>query len=338
MQFFYMSSFVVAVSYAAALPQPAGLSKRYSNNIDNTLAFGLETRSYQPVLNSYKDSATLMSLKRRDDSEGSSGENSGGSSGDNSEGSTEDNSEGLTEDNSEGLTEDNSEGSTEDNSEGSTEDNSEGSTEDNSEGLTENNSKGSTEDNSEGSSMNLASTIDNVGDGIVDIYKDGEKVGQKIGGTVGDMVTEYFRRNAYVNVAIRHWVHESVPGILEKTKSGLAGDEYSKMEPEVTKNIKDLDDKFRKELDKIIDATTRILGDDGSVAENIQKIDGSFNDALFNRVELLWQLLSLPQDFESGDSLTGYLGGINISITKFFVEEQSIYVEIIKELRTLSSQ
>ncbi|KAH6602184.1 hypothetical protein BASA61_001372 [Batrachochytrium salamandrivorans] len=344
MQFFYMSSFVVAVSYAAALPQPAGLSKRYSNNIDNTLAFGLETRSYQPVLNSYKDSATLMSLKRRDDSEGSSGENSGGSPGDNSEGSTEDNSEGstednsegstednsegLTEDNSEGLTEDNSEGSTEDNSEGSTEDNSEGSTEDNSEGSTEDNSEGSTEDNSEGltednsegstednsegssednrgsdsflpstsgpnepfkspftdsnvSSMNLASTIDNVGDGIVDIYKDGEKVGQKIGGTVGDMVTEYFRRNAYVNVAIRHWVHESVPGILEKTKSGLAGDEYSKMEPEVTKNIKDLDDKFRKELDKIIDATTRILGDDGSVAENIQKIDGSFNDALF---------------------------------------------------------
>ncbi|KAH6601808.1 hypothetical protein BASA61_001750 [Batrachochytrium salamandrivorans] len=32
------------------------------------LASGLEARSYQPVLNSYKESATLVSLKRRDDS------------------------------------------------------------------------------------------------------------------------------------------------------------------------------------------------------------------------------------------------------------------------------
>ncbi|KAH9271134.1 hypothetical protein BASA83_006678 [Batrachochytrium salamandrivorans] len=68
MQFFYMFSFVVAVSYAAALPQPAELSEKYSNNADATLASGLETRSYQPGLNSYKESATLTSLERRDDS------------------------------------------------------------------------------------------------------------------------------------------------------------------------------------------------------------------------------------------------------------------------------
>ncbi|KAH9273757.1 hypothetical protein BASA83_003750 [Batrachochytrium salamandrivorans] len=49
-------------------PQPAGLSEKYSNNVDTTLASGLEARSYQPGLNSYKESATLVSLKRRDDS------------------------------------------------------------------------------------------------------------------------------------------------------------------------------------------------------------------------------------------------------------------------------
>ncbi|KAH6573646.1 hypothetical protein BASA62_002833 [Batrachochytrium salamandrivorans] len=54
MQFFHLFSFVVVASYAAALPQPAGLSE--------------------------KDSATLVSLKRRDDSEGSSEENSGSDS------------------------------------------------------------------------------------------------------------------------------------------------------------------------------------------------------------------------------------------------------------------
>ncbi|KAH6592050.1 hypothetical protein BASA50_008333 [Batrachochytrium salamandrivorans] len=65
MQFLYLFSFVVAASYAAALPQPAGLSEKYSNNADATLASDLEARSYQPGSNSHKDSATLVSLKRR---------------------------------------------------------------------------------------------------------------------------------------------------------------------------------------------------------------------------------------------------------------------------------
>ncbi|KAH6589581.1 hypothetical protein BASA50_009936 [Batrachochytrium salamandrivorans] len=68
MQFFHLFSFVVVASYAAALPQPAGLSEKYSNNVDTTLASGLEARSYQPGSNSQRDSATLVSLKRRDNS------------------------------------------------------------------------------------------------------------------------------------------------------------------------------------------------------------------------------------------------------------------------------
>ncbi|KAH9273508.1 hypothetical protein BASA83_004174 [Batrachochytrium salamandrivorans] len=58
-------------------PQPAGLSEQYSNSADITLVSGLEARSYQPELNSHKDSATLVSLKRRDGSGGDSGESSG---------------------------------------------------------------------------------------------------------------------------------------------------------------------------------------------------------------------------------------------------------------------
>ncbi|KAH6580663.1 hypothetical protein BASA60_002780 [Batrachochytrium salamandrivorans] len=69
MQFFHLFSFVVVASYAAALPQPAGLSEKYSNNVDTNLVSGLEARSYQPGLNSQKNSATLTLLKRQDDSE-----------------------------------------------------------------------------------------------------------------------------------------------------------------------------------------------------------------------------------------------------------------------------
>ncbi|KAH9248923.1 hypothetical protein BASA83_000469 [Batrachochytrium salamandrivorans] len=65
MQFFHLFSFVVVASYAAALPQPAELSEKYSSNVDTNLATGLEARSYQPALNSQKNPATLMSLERR---------------------------------------------------------------------------------------------------------------------------------------------------------------------------------------------------------------------------------------------------------------------------------
>ncbi|KAH6599013.1 hypothetical protein BASA50_003333 [Batrachochytrium salamandrivorans] len=71
MQFFYLLSFAVVASHAAALPQPAGLSEKYSNNVDNNLASGLEARSYQPESNFHKDSPTLMSLERRAGSAGS---------------------------------------------------------------------------------------------------------------------------------------------------------------------------------------------------------------------------------------------------------------------------
>ncbi|KAH6590715.1 hypothetical protein BASA50_009179 [Batrachochytrium salamandrivorans] len=66
MQFLHLFSFVVVASYAAALPQPAGLSEKYPNDVDATLAPGLEARSYQPGSNSYKDSAAVMLLKRQD--------------------------------------------------------------------------------------------------------------------------------------------------------------------------------------------------------------------------------------------------------------------------------
>ncbi|KAH6583642.1 hypothetical protein BASA61_007868 [Batrachochytrium salamandrivorans] len=92
MQFFHLFSFVVVASYAAALPQPAGLSEKYSNSVDTTLASGLEARSYQPGLNSQKNSATLTLLKRQDDSEESPEDGSEDDSEDGSEDGSEEES------------------------------------------------------------------------------------------------------------------------------------------------------------------------------------------------------------------------------------------------------
>ncbi|KAH9256232.1 hypothetical protein BASA81_005741 [Batrachochytrium salamandrivorans] len=194
MQFFHLFSFVVVASYAAALPQPAELSERHSNNVDANLASGLEARSYQPGLNSQKNSVTLVSLERRDDSEGSSPSTS-----------------------------------------------------------SPNETFISPFSDLSVSSMNLASTIDQVGNGILDLYKDGEKVGQKIGGDAGDMAATYIRKNTYVGLALSQWTYKSVPGVIDLIEYGLGADEYSEIKPDLLKKIEQLEDKFREGSAAIVD-------------------------------------------------------------------------------------
>ncbi|KAH6580468.1 hypothetical protein BASA50_004274 [Batrachochytrium salamandrivorans] len=67
MQLFYLFSFAVVASCTAALPQPAELSKRYSDNVDVNLASILEARSYQPEFNLQDELPTLTLIKRQDD-------------------------------------------------------------------------------------------------------------------------------------------------------------------------------------------------------------------------------------------------------------------------------
>ncbi|KAH9247986.1 hypothetical protein BASA81_014399 [Batrachochytrium salamandrivorans] len=58
MQFFHLFSFVVVASYAAALPQPAGLSEKYSNNVDTNLTI-LRNRSEDNSEDDYEDESPL---------------------------------------------------------------------------------------------------------------------------------------------------------------------------------------------------------------------------------------------------------------------------------------
>ncbi|KAH6577555.1 hypothetical protein BASA60_003961 [Batrachochytrium salamandrivorans] len=151
MQFFHLLSFVGVASYAAALPQPAGLSEKYSNNVDITLASILKARSYQPVLDTREDLPTLMSLERRADSAGSPRVNSGSGTPPLSTLDYEEAKKLIY----------------------------------------------SLFEKSDFSFANIASTIDNVGDGFAELSENGEKVGNKIGGTAGDLLAKYVRRNTY---------------------------------------------------------------------------------------------------------------------------------------------
>ncbi|KAH6570781.1 hypothetical protein BASA61_006036 [Batrachochytrium salamandrivorans] len=280
MQFFHLFSFVVAASYAAALPQPAGLSEKYSNSADTNLASGLEARSYQPGSNSYKDSATLVSLKRRNAPAGLVRDDSGPDPSPPPE-TTPDEPfiDPLTDD--------------------------------------------------AVSSENLASTIDNVGDGVVDFFREGEKLEQKIGGLVGKMVARYLRRHVYVNVALRRWAQESVFRILRTIKASLGDEEYSKIEPELTKTSQELSAEFKAGLNEIVDDTEKILKDDGPTVDNLQDIDISFDITLESRMKILSKLKTLLGGVASGKTLEGQLAGIIESVSKFTTDQKSLHVEIM---------
>ncbi|KAH6573656.1 hypothetical protein BASA62_002831 [Batrachochytrium salamandrivorans] len=156
MQFFYLLSFVVVASYAAALPQPAGLSEQYSNSVDINLASILKARSYQPVLDTREDSATSMLLERRADSDGASG-------GKNSFGIPP--LSDLSHDEAGKLID-------------------------------------SLFKKDAFSFENIASTIENVGDGIAELSENGEKVKTKIVGSAGDLLALYLRKATYVIVSL----------------------------------------------------------------------------------------------------------------------------------------
>ncbi|KAH9262314.1 hypothetical protein BASA83_013815 [Batrachochytrium salamandrivorans] len=117
-----------------------------------------------------------------------------------------------------------------------------------------------------------------------------EKVGHKISGRVGAMVTGYLGRGAYVNAALDRWSQNSLDSTLDAVKSVLGDDKYSEVEPGITKRIKEWKDDSRKGTHDIADYTSRILGDDGTVIENLQKIGKASQNIIESRGVVFWIL------------------------------------------------
>ncbi|KAH9248926.1 hypothetical protein BASA84_000607 [Batrachochytrium salamandrivorans] len=286
MQLFHLFSFVVVASYAAALPQPAGLSEKYSNNVDTNLVSGLEARSYQPVLNSYKESATLMSLERR--------ANSGSDS----------SPPPVTAPENRFM------------------------------------------DDFDGRdifdmgifSEVLASTISEVGDGSTGVFKKGELAIQKIGGDAGDLVAKYIRREAYVNVALLLWSYFQIATVLSTIKSGLGDGQYSKIEPNLVAKIVELKNTLEAGLNAAVDATTKILNEEGTVIENVEKISTSFYSASSACREIFSELKVQLLKFRAGSTLSGHLTEASQSVSWFNIGQFGEHREMMKALRAAFPQ
>ncbi|KAH9249152.1 hypothetical protein BASA81_013111 [Batrachochytrium salamandrivorans] len=165
--------------------------------------------------------------------------------------------------------------------------------------------------------MALASTINNVGDGIAGFYEKGDKAGQKIGGNAGNLLTKYLRRASYVNAAVRNWVTNFVPDIRDAIKDGLGDAEYSEVGPDSIETSDKLTVMYRTSLTALLGATSNIVDDLGSVTENLQTITDH---------------LKIP--FISA----GYLADISKSIDDFAAEQNELFAKIVEEYEAASSQ
>ncbi|KAH6595547.1 hypothetical protein BASA50_005756 [Batrachochytrium salamandrivorans] len=279
MQFFYLFSFVVAASYAAALPQPAGLSEKHSNNVNVNLASGLEARSYQPAFNSQKGSATLVSLKRRDDSEGSDPSPSPTPT----PGGSERELEGAFE--------------------------------------------------VEIGSMNLASTINQVGDGLVDTPENVKAAGTAVGGKAGEMVVLYLKRALYVNDNLKEWVEALEAPTLDFIKAGLGDAEYSKVEPAIGKTIVKFLLGNREGLRASRSAISNIVAGSGSNTENVEKINVSFKRVFNAYKEYFEALTPLLAKFPEGKNTHGHLSAGVAGLDKFSEKQQKLHDELMQALK-----
>ncbi|KAH6578208.1 hypothetical protein BASA50_007151 [Batrachochytrium salamandrivorans] len=280
MQFFHLFSFVVVASYAAALPQPVGLSEKYSNNVDTNSASGLEARSYQPGLNSQKDSATLMSLKRRANS-----------------GSDPSPPSATTPEKKASVP------------------------------FTDN----------DVDSMNLAFTIDSVQHGYYALLGDEKKVKRKMIDTFRVDVEMYLGRGTYVNAALNRWAENSIPGILLIIKSLLGEDEYSVIEKGLTERLKELEDGVRARTNAVADYISKIVEDDGSAVDNLERIHESLKDVFSSRMHILWIINDTIMNYKDGKTLYGYLDKAYESVDKFSTDQDTLYDDMMKEIEAASS-
>ncbi|KAH6575384.1 hypothetical protein BASA50_006187 [Batrachochytrium salamandrivorans] len=292
MQLFYLFSFAVVASYAAALPQPAGLSEKYSNDVDATLVSGLEARSYQPVLDTREDSPTLMSLERRADSAGSSKGNFLFGIPPLSTLSPEEARKLIY----------------------------------------------SLFKPSDFSFENIASTIDNVGDGFAELSENGEKVKTKIVGTAGNLLSLYLRKATYVTLSLTVLASRG----LSATFSFLQSTETpAKLPDAISAFISTFDesmDKAAKKEKESNDSIVNILKDTGTVLWDVEAAIESFVEAVDILVKFFGAIRTLMSKSESGRTIYDDISNMMESIAKFTEEQENLYDEIITALEDESSQ
>ncbi|KAH6595550.1 hypothetical protein BASA50_005759 [Batrachochytrium salamandrivorans] len=320
MQFFHLVPFVVVASYAAALPQPAGLSDKYSNNVDTNLASGLETRSYQPAFNSQKGSATLVSLKRRDDSE------------DDSE--FDDSDDDFDDDFDDDDEDDDFDDDFGDNYEDDYD-------EDYDEDSELENIKFEFEsplDEVEYFSRLISFLTERSEDDHFNVPENVKTAGAAVSGDTGDLLVKYLETALYLSGHLKTWAEESGKGLDIFIRSVLGDEEYSKVEPSLKeakeKLIANADDNRKEVADALL-----VIGEKtGSDKQEMETIHASFG-RVFDACRVYLGVLNPQLDkFKAGKLIHGHLSDADKNLVEFSQNQQKLYDEITQGLKDTPSE
>ncbi|KAH6576267.1 hypothetical protein BASA62_001522 [Batrachochytrium salamandrivorans] len=318
MQFLHLFSFVVVASYAAALPQPAGLSEKYSNDVDTTLAIA----------------------------------------GDNSEGTSEDNSEGTPEDNSEGSVEtivkERQKTILKDRLETILKDRLETILKERQKTIEietyESDSSPSPASPSEVAPGYEYDPYGKAEDGAIglpfvigdfgvefearfaDAPENAKAAGAALGGNTGDTLVEYLKNGRQATETLKEWVEDIGKGLVDIIRLGLGDEEYSKI-----KSF--LDDASEKVVadasDNVQQMTAALLNIEKKVGSAKQEVDAI--QAAFERVLEAYKLYIGTLEFQvfrfkEGKYIQSHLSVGVECLVEFSENQKGLYYTIIEGL------
>ncbi|KAH9247170.1 hypothetical protein BASA84_001254 [Batrachochytrium salamandrivorans] len=340
MQFLCLFSFVVVASYAAALPQPAELSGKYSSNVNSDLASGLEARSYQPVADTLTDSVTLMSLKRRDDdskqlprtssretfkggnslSKGGGSLSKGGDKSSKGGGSLSKGGGSLSKGGG-SLSKGGDESSEEDDESGTSPSTDTTSKKDTGRSQT------NLEKAEQGTFM-LSSTISGVGDGPDNAPRNVKAAGKARSGPTGDGLIVYLNRSLYISDKLKDWVNKVGSYAILVVYDSFGHTDYSTTVRPLRDTTTALTKRVRDLLKAINDGIRNITRKTGPFKVQFKSIHASFERIFGSYQEYFAALQAQLAKVRGTENICKYLTNAREILGQFFEQQDGLYKAI----------
>ncbi|KAH9267558.1 hypothetical protein BASA84_000610 [Batrachochytrium salamandrivorans] len=138
--------------------------------------------------------------------------------------------------------------------------------------------------------------------------------------------------------ALALWIEFDVNNVVNSIKSGLGDGQYSKIGPNLVAKIGGFKNTFDAGLKAAIDATTKILNEEGTVIENVEKISTAFYSASSACREIFSELDVQLLQFEADRTLISNLTDASQSVSWFNIGQFGEHREMMKALRAAFPQ
>ncbi|KAH6601814.1 hypothetical protein BASA61_001707 [Batrachochytrium salamandrivorans] len=185
---------------------------------------------------------------------------------------------------------------------------------------------------------NIASTIENVGDGIAELSENGEKVKTKIVGSAGDLLALYLRKATYVIVSLTVSAGSGLNATVSFIESITTPAELSKVFLAFIGTFTESMSKAATKEAESNNSIVNILKDTGTVLWDVEDAIESLLEAVNILVKLFDAIKALMSKSKSGKTIYDDISNMMESLAKFTEEQERLRDEIITALEDESFQ